>query len=216
MMKSIRNKRLALCSAILTGLTLQLAPLVSAQAEEAFTIKDGELQRPTGYREWIYVGTPVTPNEMNGGKAAFPEHHNVYIDPQSWKHWKETGKFRDGTILMKELVSVGSKAAVSGKGYFQGEYIGLEATIKSKANFPDEPGNWAYYSFSSKDHKTLSATAKPFPAASCNACHQGAAADDFVFTQYYPVLSAGKAKGENASGGHDSDLKNSYVEPKGK
>jgi len=215
-MKSIRNKRLALCSAILTGLTLQLAPLVSAQAEEAFMIKDGELQRPTGYREWIYVGTPVTPNEMNGGKAAFPEHHNVYIDPQSWKHWKETGKFRDGTILMKELVSVGSKAAVSGKGYFQGEYIGLEATIKSKANFPDEPGNWAYYSFSSKDHKTLSATAKPFPAASCNACHQGAAADDFVFTQYYPVLSAGKAKGENASGGHDSDLKNSYVEPKGK
>lgn len=185
-------------------------------ASEAFLIKNGELDRPTGYREWIYVGTPVTPNDMNNGKAAFPEHHNVYIDPKSWSHWKETGKFREGTILIKELVSVGSKAAVSGQGYFQGEFIGLEATIKSKKHFPDEPGNWAYYSFSSKDHKTLAKTAKPFPSQACNSCHEVSAADDFVFTQYYPVLSAGKAKGKSATGGHESELNNNYVEPKGK
>ena len=42
----------------------------------------GELIRPTGYREWIYVGAPLTPNDMNNGKAAFPEFHNVYIDPK--------------------------------------------------------------------------------------------------------------------------------------
>ena len=66
---------------------------MSASAEEHFTIKDGQLERPTGYREWIYVGTPVTPNELNNGKAAFPEHHNVYIDPDSWAHWKNTGQF---------------------------------------------------------------------------------------------------------------------------
>ncbi len=55
----------------------------------------------------------------------------------SWAHWKKTGEFRDGTILMKELVSVGAKAAVSGNGYFQGEFIGLEATIKSTKHFPE-------------------------------------------------------------------------------
>lgn len=192
---------------------LVLAPVA---ADEYYIIKNGVLERPAGYREWVYVGTPVTPNDMNNGKAAFPEHHNVYIDPKSWAHWKETGKFRDGTILMKELVSVGSKSAVSGKGYFQGEFIGLEATIKSKQHFPDEPGNWAYYSFSSKDHKTLAKTAKAFPSASCNSCHQAAASDDFVFTQYYPVLSAGKAAGKSATGGHESDLDNNYVEPQGK
>ncbi|MDD1783360.1 cytochrome P460 family protein [Enterovibrio sp. ZSDZ35] len=179
----------------------------NANAEEFFTIKDGELQRPTGYREWVYVGTPVTPNDMNNGKAAFPEHHNVYIDPKSWAHWKETGEFRDGTIIMKELVSVGSKAAVSGNGYFQGEFIGLEATIKSKKHNPNEPGNWSYYSFSTPDHDALTEVAKPFPAASCNACHQSAAADDFVFTQYYPVLRAGKGTGEEAAGGFTSTLK---------
>jgi hypothetical protein len=197
--------KLSVCYALLVGLT---AALISngVYAEEYFNIKNGELERPTGFREWIYVGTPVTPNELNNGKAAFPEHHNVYIDPKSWAHWKKTGEFRDGTILMKELVSVGSKAAVSGSGYFQGDFIGLEATIKSKKHFPNEPGNWAYYSFSNPDLKTLNETAKAFPAASCNGCHAGAAADDFVFTQYYPVLRGGKGKGEKATGGMNSDL----------
>jgi hypothetical protein len=143
---------------------------------------------------------------MNDGKAAFPEHHNVYIDPESWAYWKETGEFRENTILIKELVSVGTKAAVSGNGYFQGDFIGLEATIKSKQHFPDEPGNWAYYSFSKPDLKTLATEAKPFPAASCNGCHAGAAADDWVFTQYYPVLRAGKGTGDDAVGGTLSDL----------
>ena len=90
--------------------------------------------------------------------------------------------------------------------YFQGEFIGLEATIKSKKRFPDEPGNWAYYSFSTPDLKTLATEAKAFPAASCNGCHAGAAADDWVFTQYYPVLRAGKAAGEEGTGGKRSDL----------
>ena len=199
--------KLIACGALVLGLAFQLGVAGFALAEEFFTIKDGELIRPTGYREWIYVGTPVTPNDLNDGKAAFPEHHNVYIDPVSWAHWKETGEFRENTILMKELVSVGSKSAVSGNGYFQGEFVGLEATIKSKQHFPDEPGNWAYYSFSTADHSSLTESAKAFPAAACNACHAAAAADDFVFTQYYPVLSAGKAAGVDAVGGTQSMLK---------
>lgn len=179
----------------------------SAFAGDYYSIGgNGELERPTGFREWVYVGTPVTPNDLNDGKAAFPEHHNVYIDPESWAHWKASGVFRDGTILIKELVNVGSKAAVSGNGYFQGDFIGLEATIKSKTQFPDEPGNWAYFSFSTPDHKTLTTSAAKFPAQACNACHEGAAADDFVFTQYYPVLRAGKGAGDAGSGGLRSDL----------
>ena len=106
-----------------------------AAAEEYFNIENGQLERPTGYREWVYVGTPVTPNDLNNGKAAFPEHHNVYIDPESWAAWKKTGEFREGTILMKELVSVGSKSAVSGNGYFQGDFIGLEATSRAANTF---------------------------------------------------------------------------------
>ncbi|MCH9674085.1 MAG: cytochrome P460 family protein [Gammaproteobacteria bacterium] len=185
---------------------MQLLPIHSATAEEYFNMKNGQLERPTGYREWIYVGTPVTPNDLNNGKAAFPEFHNVYIDPRSWAHWKATGKFPDGTIIIKELVAVGAKAAVSGNGYFQGDFIGLEATIKSEAHFASEPGNWAYFSFTSPDHKTLKSAAAAFPKEACNACHQASAADDWVFTQYYPVLRAGKGKGEAATGGMNPKL----------
>ena len=36
--------------------------------------------------------------------------------------------------------------------------------------------------------------ATAFPTAACAACHQAAAAEDMVFTQYYPVLRAAKSK----------------------
>ncbi|MGK0323839.1 MAG: hypothetical protein ACJAR4_001884 [Psychroserpens sp.] len=164
--------------------------------KEYFTMENGELIRPKGYRSWIYVGTPVTPNDLNGGKAAFPEMHNVYIDPASYEVYKKTGVFKEGTILMKELVSVGATAAVSGKGYFEGEFIGLEASVKSKEHFPNEPGNWAIFSFTQPKIGTLKDKAKPFPYDSCAACHDVNAQDDFVFTQYYPVLRAAKGAGD--------------------
>ncbi len=169
----------------------------SARAADdmAFSMNEkGELIKPEGYREWVYVGAPVTPNDMNDGKAPFPEFHNVYIDPTSYENWKKTGKFSEGTILIKELVSVGSKTAVSGNGYFMGDFVGLEATIKSSKLFPKEPGNWAYFSFTTKDHKTLKPTAPALPTEACATCHKAAAADDLVFTQYYPVLRAAKGK----------------------
>lgn len=165
------------------------------ESKSYFTMENGELIRPTGYRSWVYVGTPVTPNDLNGGKAPFPEMHNVYIDPMSYEHYKKTGTFREGTILMKELVSVGSKTAVSGKGYFMGEFIGLEASVKSKEHFPNEPGNWAIFSFTQPEVGTLKEKTKPFPYDACAACHDASAADDFVFTQYYPVLRAAKNAG---------------------
>tara|TARA_R110002073_G_scaffold159477_5_gene314801 strand:- start:2769 stop:3377 length:609 start_codon:yes stop_codon:yes gene_type:complete len=157
-----------------------------------FTMQGDELKRPTDYRSWVFVGTPLTPNDMNNGKAAFPEFHNVYIDPQSYDEYKATGKWREGTILVKELVSVGGKAAASGNGYFMGEFIGLEATIKSSKHFPDEPGNWAYFSFTSPPNEDLKAMAAPFATNMCNSCHAASAKDDFVFTQHYPILRAAK------------------------
>lgn len=147
---------------------------------------DGQLIRPKGWRKWVYVGTPLTPHDMNGGNASFPEFHNVYVDPESFATFENTGVFPNGTQLVKELVLVGSKKAVSGNGYFMGEFAGLEVAIKDTERFRDEPGGWAYFSFGHKSEYEM--TAKAFPAASCNACHAASAETDFVFTQYYPVL----------------------------
>jgi hypothetical protein len=153
---------------------------------------DGKLKQPVGYRKWVYVGEVVTPNDMNDGEASFPEFHSDYIDPESFDHYEKTGKFRDGTVVIKELSSVGSKKAPSGNGYFQGELTGLEAAIKDAKRFKDEPGNWAYFSFGHK--YPLKAEVSKNAAAVCNQCHQDNAKTDWVFSQYYPVLRAAAPK----------------------
>ncbi len=156
---------------------------------------EGNLVQPQreAWREWVQVGTPLTPNSLNPPTAAFPEFHNVYMPPADVDHYRRTGEFREGTILIKELVTVGHEQALSGKGFFAGEFAGLEAAVKDTTRFPDEPGGWAYFTFSHE--------APPYPrvaarqaTASCNACHQAGTesgvAEDFVFLSYYPLLRA--------------------------
>ena len=84
---------------------------------------------------------------------------------------------------------IGTTMEVSGRGYFQGEFAGLELTVKDTERFSDEPGGWVYYSFGHKP-QPYDKTAQAFPAQSCNACHAASAETDFVFTQFYPVLRA--------------------------
>ena len=48
--------------------------------------------------------------------VSLSEFHAVYMDPASWDHYKKTGEFRDGTVLIKELISVGGSSGVSHRG----------------------------------------------------------------------------------------------------
>lgn len=61
----------------------------------------GEMMLPPNniWREWLYVGSPLTPNALNGGKAGFPEYHNVYIQPWAYEVYQKTNQFPDGTIM---------------------------------------------------------------------------------------------------------------------
>ena len=152
---------------------------------------DGKAKQPVGYRKWVYLGTPVTPNDMNDGEANFPEFHNTYMDPESFAHVEQTGEYRDGTVIVKEMTAVGSKEQTSGKGYFQGEFSGLEVSIKDSKRFPNEPGNWAYFSYGHK--YPLKTEAPKNGAASCNSCHENNA-KNFVFSEVYPVLKDALAK----------------------
>lgn len=170
------------------------------QINHAEFTANGEVKIPENWRQWVFIGTPLTPNALNDGKAPFPEFHNVYIETSAYAHYVKTGKFANGTQIAKELTLVRQKAKdemhedgstdeVSGRGYFQGEFQGLELAYKDTAKFAKEPGGWVYYSFGHKP-PPYSPTAKAFPTDSCNACHQGSADKDFVFTQFYPVLRA--------------------------
>ena len=208
---SLKTTRVLLAAGLVAG-TLAVtggslvSKKVSAQSgpsvARATFMADGKVQQPINWRQWVFVGTPLTPNALNKGEAAFPEFHNVYIEPGAYAHYRRTGKFAEGTQMAKELVMIrapdgankdGSTDEVSGTGYFQGEFVGLELTVKDTKRFANEPGGWAYFSFGHKG-QPYAKTAAAFPAKSCTACHQAAAAEDFVFTQFYPVLRAAKPK----------------------
>ena len=105
---------IAALSYALTGVAIhRTAAEDKAKAAPVEFTADGKLNQPAGYRKWAYVGEVVTPNDMNDGEAAFPEFHSVYMDPESFAEYEKTGKYRDGTVLIKELSSVGSKNAPS-------------------------------------------------------------------------------------------------------
>lgn len=159
----------------------------------------GEVLQPVGYRKWVFVGAPLTPNALNGGEAPFPEFHNVYVEPTAFAHFESSGTWPEGTQIAKELTMIqtddstdpetGANAQVSGIGYFQGEFVGLELLIKDNERYPDEPGGWAFFSFG-HGGEPYAETATAFATDSCNACHADNAETDFVFTQFYPVLRA--------------------------
>ena len=178
-------------------LSRAVAPAVAQPAAKGALVEftsDGKLKQPVGYRKWVFVGSPLTPNDLNDGEASFPEFHAVYIDPESFAHYEKTGEYRDGTVLIKELSSVGSRKSPAGNGYNQGEFTGLETAIKDSKRFKDEPGNWGYFSFGHK--YPLKKEAAKNPTSACNQCHRNNAKQDWVFTQYYPVLRAAAPKSE--------------------
>ena len=152
----------------------------------------GDLVLPKNFHEWVYVGSPLTPNALNGGEAGFPEYHNVYIEPGSYEIFKQTNEFPEGTILFKELQLTlpgqnpdGSRTELSGRGYFPGPLNGADVTVKDSKRYADT-GGWGFYNFNHGEPKAP--TAKVKALNECAYCHIASAKKDKVWTQFYRLL----------------------------
>jgi hypothetical protein len=182
-------------SAIATAMLLGSLKHSNAQSKPRYLPEytaSGELILPKNFHEWVYVGSPLTPNALNGGTAGFPEYHNVYIEPGSYEIFKQTGQFPEGTILFKELQltlqaenSDGSRTESSGRGYFPGKFNGADVTVKDSKRFPETNG-WGYFNFN--HHEPKAPTAKVKEKSECAYCHIASAKKDEVWTQFYPLL----------------------------
>lgn len=153
----------------------------------------GELLQPEGYRQWVFIGAPLTPNGLNGGQAGFPEFHHVYVNPDAFAVYQRTGVFPDGTVIAKELVLVkpgkhpdGSSDAPSGRGYFADTFNGMDVMVKDSRRYKKTQG-WGFFNFG-HHAPPYTKTAAAAPVDSCAACHQANADKDMVFTDFYPVL----------------------------
>ena len=176
---------------ILTGLSVlavmlaMVAPQASPNNENSANLPaytpDGNLKFPTQYREWVYLTSGVdmsySPN-MSMGHSMFD---NVFVNPEAYKAFVQTGTWPDKTMLVLEGRVAGSNGSINKTGHFQtGEIMAREVHVKDAARFL---GKWAF--FNADD----GVTGKLLPREmDCYACHEQHGAVDTTFVQFYPTL----------------------------
>ena len=186
--------------ALAAALGIAVAIAIGARAQMAPSwgpkwTRDGTLILPRDFRRWTFLGSPLTPNGLNGGEAGFPEYHNVYVQPEAFDAYRRTGEWPEGTIMLKELQRVrqgaypdGSGDEPSGRGFFPGALNGIDISVKDSARFKESNG-WGFFTFG---HHALPypETAALQPVDACAGCHI-ANATDMVFMKFYkPILDA--------------------------
>jgi Cytochrome P460 len=170
---------------------------VAAETQQSAAVfdSDGKLKLPDfSFRRWVLVGTPLTPNGLNNGKAGFPEYHNVYIEEKNVDAYLKTGSFPEGTVIVKELARVlnptfpdGSRTEPSGRGFFNGEFNGIDLTVKDNKRFAKTNG-WGFFTFG---HHPLpyDKTSPEKSVTECAGCHlANVAKTDMTWVQFYPML----------------------------
>ena len=176
------------------GLLGTLGIAAKASGSTAVFDSNGRLKLPTGYRRWIFLGAPLTPNGLNNGKAGFPEYHQVYVEERNLDAYLKTGSFPEGTVIVKELTRVldptfpdGSRSEPSGRGFFNGAFNGMDVTVKDSKRFAKTNG-WGFFNFG---HHPLpyAESAAEAPASECAGCHMTyVAKTDMTWIQFYPMF----------------------------
>ena len=145
---------------------------------------DGQLKFPEHYRDWVYL-TSGFDMSYTPATAQAASHHmfdNVFVNPDAYKAFRETGTWPDKTVLVLENRSAKGKGSINQSGNYQStDVMGVEVHVKDSGRFA---GKWAFFGFS--DRKEV---AKMIPqSAGCYSCHAAHAAVDTTFVQFYPTL----------------------------
>src|SRR5712691_7068064 len=142
---------------------------------------DGQLKVPEDYRDWTYLTTGFDMSYNPAMQAG--DHHmfdNVFVNPEAYKVFVETGTWPDKTVLVIEGRLAVGKGSINQKGNSQRYIMGFYPHVKDEARFP---GKWAFFGFGGAK------TAKMVPTtADCYSCHASHAAVDTTFVQFYPTL----------------------------
>lgn len=142
----------------------------------------GEIAFPADYREWVFLSSGLDMNYSSGGEAA-GEFDNVFVDPVSWRAFKATGHWPEGTVFAKEGRHGETKGSINRSGHFQdGNATYVELHVRDTKRFAS---GWGFFELQG------SAPARVLPAvASCYACHQQNGAVETTFVQFYPTAKA--------------------------
>lgn len=162
-------------------------PAVSqtAPAQEQAVDAAGNMHVPKDYRTtYEFLGTW----SVAGDKGA-KQLHVVYASPGTAAAYRATGKFPDGSILVKEVYGAATSGMTTGTVSHEDVLMGWFLMVKdSKNSYPDNKlwGNgWGWSWFDAGDPvKTTSTNFR----SDCLGCHIPAKASDWIYVQGYPPL----------------------------
>lgn len=148
----------------------------------------GEVRFPERYREWVFLssGVGMTYGPAAAANAGRPKlFDNVYVNPESYRAFLDSGKWPDRTQFVLEIRSSESIGSINKGGSFQTDLTAIEMNVKDSSS-PN--GEWAFYDFPVSAGKAA-ALGKAFPrTASCYTCHTNNTAVEMTFVQFYPTL----------------------------
>jgi hypothetical protein len=189
---------------ILSGcfiLALALAAIVvrGRGAESSFSPyvdTEGKISVPPTYREWAFLGSwHIAPQKGVDDSAGAAGFHNVYTQLSTVEHYRRTGEFPDGAVLVKELLKTKFGKLTTGEVSWATEIEGWFVVVKdTKGRFPNNPlwGNgWGWALFNSDDPAN---TVTKNWRTDCLGCHTPAQSTDWVFIEGYPILRDASAK----------------------
>ena len=158
--------------------------LLAAQSGAPQYTPDGRLRPPPDYREWIYLSSGLdmsyTPQPgMAGHESVHSTFDNVFVNPEAYRAFLQTGAWPDKTMLVLESRAAAGNGSINKSGHFQsGSAQAVEVHLKDNAR-----GGWAFYAFAGFQ------PAQIVPKnADCYSCHSDHAAVDTTFVQFYPTL----------------------------
>lgn len=188
-------KRALFAGAFTVALGL-LATLPNAEeVANGFTVaadKSGNIRVPSiDYRaEWRVLGSwIVAGGDEVGGESGASGVHVVYTQPGVIEHYRQTGEFPDGAVLVKELLGAKTSAMTTGVVSYASELEGWFVMIKDrKGRFSENPlwgDGWGWAQFEADDPAT---TITEDYKSACLQCHVPAKETDWVYVKGYPPL----------------------------
>lgn len=179
-------------AAVIAGLGLPAQTEPPADRFDGFEmIVDGEgairLPSVDFRREWEHLGTWSLDSADSEGAGGF---HQVYTQPGVAEHYRRTGEFPDGAVLVKELQKASSADLTTGRASWGHEVEGWFVMVKDRrGRFQGNPvwaEGWGWSYFGVDDGRNT--TTKTYQE--CLGCHVPAQDDDWVYIRAYPALAS--------------------------
>ena len=185
----MRWYRRAIAAVVLAGIAGPIASELSAESDfSPYVTTDGAILLPDGFRDWAFLGTwVVAGGDDEGGAAGL---HTVYTQPETVSHFRETGEFPDGAVLVKELLSAETADMTTGHISRAGATDGWFIMIKdAEGRFAGNPlwgSGWGWALFEASDPMT---TVTEDYENDCIPCHVPAKDNDWIYIEGYPALN---------------------------